>query len=74
MDEPTAPLLFVSVASFNDPELLPTIQDAYSQAAHPELLRFGVVDQCVVDRYDELPKWKGQIRYLWMRARDARGV
>lgn len=74
MDEPTAPLLFVSVASFNDPELLPTIQDAYSQAAHPELLRFGVVDQCVVDRYDELPEWKEQIRYLWMQARDARGV
>jgi hypothetical protein len=71
---PTAPLLFVSVASYNDPELLPTLHDAYAKAAHPELLRFGVVDQCVEDRYKALPSWKEQIRYLWMQARDARGV
>jgi hypothetical protein len=69
-----APLLFVSVASYNDPELLPTLLDAHAKASHPERLRFGVVDQCVVDRYSDLPNWKEQIRYLWMRARDARGV
>jgi hypothetical protein len=74
MTKPNKPLLFVSVASYNDPELLPTLEDAHTKAAHPNQLRFGVVDQCVVDRYDALPPWKEQIRYLWMQPRDARGV
>ena len=74
MAAPPAPLLFVSLAAYNDPELFPTLHSAYGQAAHPERLRFGVVDQHVVDRYGELPTWKAQIRYLWLNARDARGV
>lgn len=70
----SAPLLFVSVAAYNDPELLPTLLDAYAQATHPARLRFGVVDQGTVDHYDALPSWREQIRYLWINARDARGV
>ena len=38
MDEDTEPLLFVSVAPFNDPELLATLRDTNSHAAHPEQL------------------------------------
>jgi hypothetical protein len=67
-------LIFISIAAYNDPELFPTIHDAYEKASRPELLRFGIVDQCVDDRYSVLPEWRDQIRYLWIRARDARGV
>ncbi len=38
MDEITAPLLIIYVAPFNDPELLATLRDTNSHAAHPEQL------------------------------------
>lgn len=36
------PTIFVSIASYRDPELLPTLQDAITKARHPEALRFGI--------------------------------
>ena len=36
------PLIFVSIASYRDPQLIPTIQDALAKAARPENLRFGI--------------------------------
>lgn len=35
-------MIFVQIASYRDPELLPTIQDALSKAKYPADLRFGV--------------------------------
>jgi glycosyltransferase involved in cell wall biosynthesis len=34
--------IFVSVASYRDPELVPTVRDCIAKARHPEDLRFGV--------------------------------
>lgn len=34
--------IFVQIASYRDPELLPTIRDCINKAAHPENLTFGV--------------------------------
>jgi hypothetical protein len=67
-------IIFLSVAAYNDPELFNTIVDAYSKADNPSSLIFGILDQCFEDRYECLPAWKNQIRYAWMKDRDARGV
>lgn len=37
--------IFISIASYRDPELLPTIRDCISNAKHPENLRFGIAWQ-----------------------------
>lgn len=66
--------IFVSVAAYRDPELFPTIQDAYNKAKNPQDLRFGILDQSESDGYDLLPTWRDQIRYVWIKDRDARGV
>lgn len=34
--------IFVQIASYRDPELLPTIRDCIAKAAHPENLTFGI--------------------------------
>lgn len=66
--------VFISVASYRDPELIPTILDAYQKAKFPQDLRFGILDQSSTDSYEQLPLWRNQIRYIWMKDRDARGV
>jgi hypothetical protein len=35
-------LIFVQIASYRDPELIPTIRDCISKAQYPENLRFGI--------------------------------
>ncbi len=35
-------LIFVSIASYRDPQLLPTLRDCLQKASHPERLRFGI--------------------------------
>jgi hypothetical protein len=34
--------IFISIAAYRDPELIPTIEDCLARAAHPERLRFGI--------------------------------
>jgi hypothetical protein len=34
--------IFIQIASYRDPELIPTVQDAIAQATSPELLSFGI--------------------------------
>jgi hypothetical protein len=41
----TSPSIYVQVASYRDPELLATVQDALARAAHPENLVFGIAWQ-----------------------------
>ncbi|WON77473.1 GlcNAc-transferase family protein [Serratia sp. UGAL515B_01] len=38
----TKPTIFVSIASYRDPELIPTLLDMIKEAKHPERLRIGV--------------------------------
>jgi pimeloyl-ACP methyl ester carboxylesterase len=35
-------LIFVSIAAYRDPQLIPTIEDCIVKARHPERLRFGI--------------------------------
>ena len=39
--------IFVSIASYRDPECQPTVEDIFARAEHPERLRVGIVDQRV---------------------------
>ena len=34
--------IFVQIASYRDPELVPTIRDCIAKAKHPERLTFGI--------------------------------
>lgn len=36
------PFIFLSIASYRDPQLVPTIEDCLRKASHPERLRFGI--------------------------------
>lgn len=36
------PTIFIQIASYRDPQLLPTIRDCIAKAKHPEQLRFGI--------------------------------
>ena len=40
--EPENNLVFVSIAAYRDPQLIPTIEDCLSKARNPEHLRFGI--------------------------------
>lgn len=68
--------IFISMASYMDPMLFFTLHDAISRATHPELLRFGVVDQSIENQraaIDALPFAK-QIRYCHIYPEDTFGV
>ena len=38
-------LVFISIAAYRDPQLIPTIEDCLTKALHPEYLRFGICRQ-----------------------------
>jgi hypothetical protein len=68
--------IFVSLASYLDPMLFFTLNDAVSKAARPELLTFGVVDQHIVDQraaIRALP-FASQVRYVHLHPQDTLGV
>jgi hypothetical protein len=68
--------IFISLASYLDPMLFFTINDAYEKAAQPDLLRFGVVDQHVDDQREligEFP-FTQHIRYVHIHPEDTLGV
>lgn len=39
------PRIFVQIAAYRDPELVPTLRDCVAKAARPDLLRFGIAWQ-----------------------------
>lgn len=67
---------FISMASYLDPMLFFTLQDAIRKAQQPELLRFAVVDQHVHDQREAIRAlpYGGQIRYLHVHLQDTLGV
>ena len=73
---PDAMTIFISIASYCDSLLRPTIEDALAKAAYPERLRFGVVEQ--TDLEERLPvaemQQSKQIRYLGIDRLHSRGV
>ena len=51
--------IFVQIASYRDPELIPTIKDCISKAEFPERLTFGICWQhSVEDEWDNLDEFK----------------
>lgn len=48
--------IFIQIASYRDPELIPTITDLISKAKTPELLSFGI---CLQDTEEELIRLRG---------------
>ncbi len=70
---PHEPEIFVSIAAYRDPDLIPTIEDCLGKARHPERLRFGVCWQHGAD--EDLTKWLTgkQFRVVDVHWRDSRG-
>lgn len=68
--------IFISVASYLDPMLFFTLNDAVAKAARPELLALGVVDQHHADQralVAALP-FARQVRYVHLHPQDTLGV
>lgn len=48
-------LIFIQIASYRDPELIPTLKDCIDKAKYPDNLRFGICRQYnPEDKFDEL--------------------
>lgn len=69
--------IFVQIASYRDPELLPTLRDCIANATYPENLRFGIAWQhSPYEEWDNLNEFKDNLNFkiLDIDYRDARGV
>lgn len=72
----TTPTIYIQIAAYRDPELIPTIQDCLTKAAHPENLRFGIGWQySPYDEWDTIDEFKDDPRFriLAVDYRQARG-
>ena len=51
--------IFISIASYRDPELIPTIENCIANAKNPRNLVFGISRQFHPDdKFDDLKKYK----------------
>jgi hypothetical protein len=68
--------IFVSMASYLDPMLFFTLNDAMAKANRPALLAFGVVDQHIEDQRDAIRAlpYASQVRYVRLHPEDTLGV
>jgi len=66
--------IFVSIASYRDSELVPTVRDCLAKARRPERVRFGICWQHDAD--EELPDWFAgdQFEVLDVDCRDSGGA
>lgn len=56
--------IFIQIASYRDPELVPTIQDIIRQSANPQNLRFGIARQYhEQDGFDNLDVFREDPRF-----------
>lgn len=56
--------IFIQIAAYRDPQLVPTIKDCLAQAACPENLVFGIAWQHDInDTWDTLDEFKGDPRF-----------
>jgi hypothetical protein len=61
--------IFVSIVSYRDPQLIPTIRKAIATALRPDELHFGIVDQ----DFETLKPPAGRISYIGIDPSYARG-
>lgn len=69
--------IFVQIASYRDPQLLPTLEDMIANADYPENLRVGIAWQHHKDdEWDSLDQYKQDKRFriLDIDANDSKGV
>jgi hypothetical protein len=69
--------IFIQIASYRDPQLLPTLKDALDKAQYPENLRFGISWQhCSDDSWDNLDDYKNDPRFkiIDIDYKDSKGV
>lgn len=69
--------IYIQIASYRDPELLPTIADALDKAEYPKNLVFGICWQhSPYDEWDNLDLYREDPRFriIDMDYRDAKGV
>ena len=69
--------IYVQIAAYRDPELIPTIKDCIEQAKYPGNLRFGIAWQhSPYDDFDDLSEFKNDYRFriIDIDYRDAKGV
>jgi hypothetical protein len=74
---PTKNTIFVQIASYRDPQLVPTLDDMLSKADHPDNLRIGISWQHnIEDNWDNLDKYKNDKRFkiLDIPYKESRGV
>jgi hypothetical protein len=56
--------IFIQIASYRDPQLLPTLKDCIDKAKYPDNLRFGIAWQhSVSDSWDSLDEYKDDTRF-----------
>lgn len=56
--------IFIQIAAYRDPELLPTLRDCISKAYSPENLIFSICWQhCDTDEWDDLNEFKDDDRF-----------
>lgn len=65
--------IFISIASYRDTELLPTVQSIISNAENPDDLHFGIVSQDINKNHPDL-SFVENLSYLKMDFRQARGA
>jgi hypothetical protein len=57
--------IFISIASYRDPELLPTLRDCIANAKQSDRLVFGICRQFHPDdKFDVLDEFKNDQRYM----------
>jgi hypothetical protein len=68
--------IFVQVAAYRDPELVPTLENCLQQAKHPADLTFGICRQFhPADPRDDLPRLeRGRIRLLDVPSVESKGA
>lgn len=69
--------IFVQIASYRDPQLIPTIKDMLDKADYPENLRIGIALQnSKEDKWDNLDEYKNDSRFriIDINYLDSKGV
>lgn len=69
--------IFISIASYRDPQLIPTIEDCINNASDPQNLIFGILRQYnKKDSFDDLSKYKSHknFRIKEMLSHKSKGV
>jgi glycosyltransferase involved in cell wall biosynthesis len=69
--------IFIQIASYRDPQLLPTLKDCIEKSKYPENLRFGIAWQhSEFDEWDNLDEYKGDSRFkiIGINYEDSKGA